>query len=58
MYSVGCTLAPLANTTEPSMCGGNVAVLSNYFDDLFHLTACQKVQVFALSDNNNAIKIS
>jgi len=25
----------LANTTEPSMCGGNAAFLSNYFDHLF-----------------------
>jgi len=23
---MGCTLAPLANTTEPSMCGGNAAL--------------------------------
>ena len=25
----------LANTTEPSMCGGDAASLSNYFDYLF-----------------------
>jgi len=33
----------LMNTTEPSMCGGDAALLSNYFDHLFtgvtiHLT--------------------
>jgi len=27
----------LANTTELSMCGGDAAFLSNYFDHLFHL---------------------
>jgi len=28
----------VANTTEPSMCGGDVAFLSNYFDH-FHISA-------------------
>jgi len=27
----------LANTIEPSMCGGDVAFLSNYFDHLFYV---------------------
>jgi len=33
----GCTFAPphLANMTEPSMCGGDAALPSNYFDHLF-----------------------
>jgi len=29
----------LANTTEPSMCGGDVAFLSSYFDHLLVLSA-------------------
>jgi len=28
----------LANTTEPSMCGGNVAFLSNYFGHILWLS--------------------
>jgi len=34
----------LANTTEPSMCGGNAAFLSDYFDHLFFLR-CRSVLV-------------
>ena len=32
-HQMGCILA---NTTERSMCGGDAAFLSNYFDDLLN----------------------
>ena len=34
MYQLRCTLATLANTSEPPVCGGD-AVLSNNFDHFF-----------------------
>jgi len=34
---MGCALAQLANMTELSMCGDDVAFLSNYFDHLLML---------------------
>jgi len=37
----GAHKSHLANTTEPSMCGGDAAILSNYFDHLF--TWCSMV---------------
>ena len=35
MFHEGAHWRNLANTTEPSMCGGDAAFLSNYFDQLF-----------------------
>jgi len=36
MYSIGSHWRNLANTTEPSMCGGDAALLSNYFEHLLY----------------------
>ena len=33
----------LANTTEPSMCGGDAAFLSNYYDQWFFLMALRGI---------------
>ena len=33
----GVTLAPPLNTTKPSICGVDVAFLSNYFDHLLFI---------------------
>jgi len=30
----------LADTTEPSICGGDAAFLSNYFDRFFDIAVC------------------
>ena len=43
MCYIGCTLRHLAITIEPSMCGGVVALLSNYFDHLLLLLKSGRV---------------
>jgi len=35
----------MANTTKPSMCGGDAAFLSNYFDHLLIIKGTDTVQV-------------
>jgi len=41
----------LANTIEPSICGGDAAFLSNYFDHLFEISVDSEVTECVLADN-------
>jgi len=45
VLDVGAHWRNLANTTEPSMCGGDAAFLSNYFDHLLCLREPEKWDV-------------
>jgi len=51
MLDVVCTLALyLANTIEPSMCGGDAAFFVNYFDHLFIISVvCTICSVYDFS---------
>jgi len=44
-YIWGTQWRQLANMTEPCMCGGEAAFLSNYSDHLFNLASSMKLTV-------------